>query len=130
MDKARVVSPSRQAKGQIAHASGCMAEDAVCRDYLDRGYALVETRWRGKSGEIDLILRCGDEYVFVEVKKSAQHSVAVERIEYRQVERILSAAAEFCAGLASGTLTPMRFDAASVDQIGRVRIIENAFGLT
>lgn len=122
-------SASRQAKGAVACSAGRMGEDSVCRDYLARGYVLVESRWRGASGEIDLILRKGEEFVFVEVKKSALHARAAERIDRRQIDRICNAALEFCAGLASGMLTLMRFDAALVDQVGRVEIIENAFAM-
>lgn len=123
----RVVSTSRQLRGKVAFSSGRLGEDAVCRDYLDRGYDLVSSRWRGRSGEIDLILKRDDEYVFVEVKTSSRHAYAAERIGARQIERICRAALEFCASLASGMLTLMRFDAALVDQVGRVEIIENAF---
>lgn len=123
------VPQSRRAKGETAYASGRMGEDSVCRDYLSRGYALIETRWRGPSGEIDLILRRDDEFVFVEVKAAAAHAAAAQRIDRRQTDRICRAALEFCAGLASGMQTPMRFDAALVDQVGRVEIIENAFAM-
>ncbi|MFH5776206.1 YraN family protein [Paracoccus sp. NGMCC 1.201697] len=118
----------RSARGSTAFASGRMGEDSVCRNYLERGYALVASRWRGKAGEIDLILRKGEEFVFVEVKTSSQHDRAAERINGRQIDRICHAALEFCGGLATGLLTLMRFDAALVDEIGRVEIIENAFG--
>ncbi|MDO5529346.1 MAG: YraN family protein [Paracoccus sp. (in: a-proteobacteria)] len=105
-----------------------MAEDGVARHYSDRGYALLAKRWRGKAGEIDLICRKGDCYVFVEVKSSSCLDRAAERITRRQMDRICLAACEFCGDLPSQLLTEMRFDAALVDQVGRVKVIENAFG--
>jgi len=119
----------RSARGVAAFASGRMGEDSVCRDYLERGYALIASRWRGHQGEIDLILQREQEFVFVEVKTSSQFGSAAERIDRRQMDRICHAAMEFCGGLATGLLTLMRFDAAFVDRIGRVEIVENAFGM-
>lgn len=125
----RQVSPSRRAKGATAFSMGRMGEDSVQRDYLARGYALIASRWKGKSGEIDLIMQRADEYVFIEVKASSSHAFAAERLDRRQMDRICRAALEFSAGLAQGLLTLMRFDAALVDRTGRVEVIENAFGM-
>lgn len=118
----------RTFRGMVAYSSGRMAEESVVRDYRHRGYEVVAQRWRGKGGEIDLILFKDDEYVFVEVKKARFHDQAAERIGYRQIMRICNAALEFCERLSTGLLTAMRFDAALVDQYGRVEIRENAFG--
>ena len=121
--------PARVMRGRVAYSAGCLAEGSVARAYVDLGHEVVAERWRGRGGEIDLILRKGEEYVFVEVKKSARHAWAAERISARQIARICNAAQEFCGGLPSGLLTAMRFDAALVDQFGRVEIVENAFGV-
>lgn len=117
------------ARGAASFASGRLGEESVCRDYLGRGYALIASRWRGKAGEIDLILQREDEFVFVEVKTASRHADAALRIDRRQMDRICHAAMEFCGGLATGLLTLMRFDAAFVDRIGQVEIVENAFGM-
>lgn len=119
----------RVLRGVVACSDGRLAEGSVARDYLARGYQLVAERWRGRGGEIDLILLKDGEYVFVEVKKASFHDWAAERISHRQILRICNAALEFCGRLSSGLLTAMRFDAALVDQFGRVEIRENAFGM-
>lgn len=125
-----VAMPSRRARqGAVSHSAGILAEGSVVRDYRDRGYEVVAERWRGKAGEIDLILRKADEYAFVEVKKAGMHAWAAERITARQIGRIYRAAQEFCGRLPTGLLTAMRFDAALVDRYGRVEIVENAFGM-
>lgn len=116
-------------RGRVAYSAGCMAEELVARTYIQQGHELIAERWRGRSGEIDLILRRGEEYIFVEVKKSSSHSRAAERIGGRQIARICRAALEFCGRLPTGMMTAMRFDAALVDQFGRVDIVENAFGM-
>jgi putative endonuclease len=43
--------------------------EAIARRYLEaRGLTWVESNWRCLAGEIDLVMRSGDELVFVEVK--------------------------------------------------------------
>ncbi|MCF6445540.1 YraN family protein [Nereida sp. MMG025] len=106
--------------------SGVAAESAVAKTYLEAGYVFEEARWRGRSGEIDLILRQGDTFIFVEVKKSANHEQAAARITPRQTRRIMQAALEFVADHPKGQDTSMRFDAALVDQFGQVSILESA----
>ncbi|MDQ7777907.1 YraN family protein [Paracoccus aminovorans] len=123
-----VALDARAWRGTVACSGGRMAEDSVAREYGMRGYDLIAERWRGQGGEIDLILCKDGEYVFVEVKKASFHHWAAERIGRRQIMRICNAAMEFCGRLSTGLLTPMRFDAALVDQFGRVEIHENAFG--
>ncbi len=80
------------------------------------------------AGEIDLILRDGDEVIFVEVKKSRTHAQAAQRVTRRQMDRICMAACEFVSGEPRGSLKPMRFDVATVDQTGQVKVVANAFG--
>jgi putative endonuclease len=47
---------------------GRRGEDLALEFLQDLGYRLVERNWRATSGEIDLVMREGDEVVFVEVK--------------------------------------------------------------
>ncbi|QRZ13985.1 YraN family protein [Paracoccus methylovorus] len=122
-------SDSKARQGALAYSAGRFAEESVAREYRQRGYEVMAERWRGRGGEIDLILRKDDEYVFVEVKKSRLHDWAAERINARQIARICNSALEYCGRLPAGLLTAMRFDAALVDQFGRVDIIESAFGV-
>ncbi|MGA1209902.1 MAG: YraN family protein [Gemmobacter sp.] len=109
------------------HLAGQSAESAVARHYAQKGYALERSRWRGLSGEIDIILRRGADIVFVEVKSARTLAEAAERLTLRQMRRIWSAAAEFLAGEPAGGLTPARIDAALVDRQGRIEILENAY---
>lgn len=119
---------ARRSRGQMAYQSGRLAEMAAADRYLAAGYKLVAKRWRGKAGEIDMILKQGTQFVFVEVKSSRDFARAAERISRRQMDRICMAACEFCGTLPTGQTTKMRMDAALVDQFGRVEIIEGAFG--
>jgi len=116
-------------RGRLNHAAGAAAEDSVANEYARRGQPVVARRWRGPGGggEIDLIARDGTGYVFVEVKKGTSHDGALARVSHRQIHRIMASAEEFVGTLAGGSLTEMRFDVATVDSSGRIRILENAF---
>jgi len=112
-------------QGDTNYHAGLAAEAVVARDYLARGQKIACQRWRGKGGEIDLIIREGDRVVFTEVKKSRTHDIAATRLSAKQMQRICNAACEFVDGEPKGQLTEIRFDLATVDQAGTVRIIEN-----
>lgn len=118
----------RRQRGAAAWASGAAAEEAVARAYEARGYAIAARRWRSPFGEIDLIVRDGATVVVVEVKKARNLEEAAHRLSRRQMDRLCAAAQVFCEGEPSGSLTELRFDLALADGMGRVRVIENAWG--
>lgn len=119
---------ARRQRGLVAQAAGVLAEDAVLRHYLRQGARLLDSRWRGGGAEIDLILQQGEDLVFVEVKKAGSHAAAAARLSRAQMARICRAACCYCEAAGVSSLTPMRFDAALVDALGRVEVIANAFG--
>lgn len=113
--------------GITSYHAGLVAEDSVARLYAGSGRPIVARRWRGSAGEIDLIARDGAEVIFIEVKKSKTHAMAADHLTPRQMGRIYGAASEFIGGEPAGQLTPVRFDVALVDQLGRIEILQNAF---
>jgi putative endonuclease len=113
--------------GLVSYHAGLAAEQAVQRHYVEAGRVHAASRWRGKSGEIDLIMRDGAAVVFVEVKKAASHADAALRVTKRQMARIYASASEFLAGEPAGQNTESRFDVALVDSYGRIEVLENAF---
>lgn len=119
---------SRVMSGRLAYHAGLAAEDIVAQDYARRGRPVAHRRWRGVAGEIDLIARDGACVVFIEVKKSKTFDLAAERLGRRQMDRLCNAACEFLDSEPRGSLTEMRFDLALIDGLGRMQIIENAFG--
>ena len=119
----------RAARGLSSHAAGHAAEDLAARAYADRDCDILERCWRSPAGEVDLILKDGDQVVFVEVKRAETHDAAAHRLSRRQMDRICQAALIYADRLPRGSLTDMRFDAALVDAQGRVEILQNAFGL-
>lgn len=123
----RTPDKARTQRGLSAWHAGAAAEKAVERRYVDEGFALVARRWRKGGGEIDLILRDGPGIVFVEVKKSRDFETAATRILPHQIARIHTGAEVFLADEPKGELTPCRFDVALVNDVGEIRILENAF---
>lgn len=113
--------------GQVGYLAGLAAEQAVARTYERMGRPILASRWRGQGGEIDLVAQQDDAVVFVEVKKARSHDLALGRVSRRQARRIMAAASEYVGTLATGQLTHMRFDVATVDETGDVRLLENAF---
>ncbi|WP_095589515.1 YraN family protein [Actibacterium ureilyticum] len=112
--------------GARSYHAGLAAEDAVARLYETNGAQVLERRWRGTAGEVDLILEQGGTVVFVEVKQSRDTGTAALHLTDRQAARIYAAAEEFLATRPGGLLTETRIDVALVDGQGNITIIENA----
>jgi putative endonuclease len=98
--------------GARSYHAGLAAEDSVAQRYARAGHQVAARRWRGKSGEVDLIARDGDVVIFIEVKQSRTHADAAE---------------EFIGDEPNGSLTDVRFDVALVDGKGVIEILENAY---
>ena len=114
--------------GARSYHAGLAAEDIVQRAYEATGHTLRARRWRGKAGEIDLILDDATDaggLVFVEVKAAATHDTALSSLSPRQLARIALAAEEYIGSLDAPALIAMRIDLAAVDGAGRVEIVPN-----
>ncbi|WP_339853892.1 YraN family protein [Roseovarius nubinhibens] len=131
VNAAPMVTPpvaARQRRGRRAYDRGRAAEETVLRRYEARGARCLARRWRGQSGEIDLIFRHQGVILCVEVKSAATHERALESLSAAQMARIYTAASEFLGQVPEGQLAELRFDVATVDGMGVPRILENAFG--
>ena len=112
-------------RGRRNYETGLAAEDIVQRRYADQGYELAGSRWRGLSGEIDLIFRRGADIVFAEVKASRDFARAAQALSGRQLGRIAAAADEYLARTFGHCDVNCRIDLALVDGQGRSHILEN-----
>lgn len=94
---------------------GQMWEQRVLAHLLRHGLQLVETNFRCKSGEIDLILRDGAALVFVEVRQraSAAHGGAAASIHPAKMRRIINASNTYLQRLPQ--LPPCRIDVVAID---------------
>ncbi len=108
---------------------GKAAEERACRHLTARGLRLVERNFRCRRGEIDLIMRDGQELVFVEVRyrKDSRFGSAAESVDRRKQQRIVAAATLYLQR--SSGIPPCRFDvlAISADQEEPIEWVRNAF---
>ena len=112
-------------------AVGARGEDMAADFLTSQGYRLLARRYRAAGGEIDLIVRQGDELVFVEVKTSGQNSLGPpeERVDAAKRKRLTRAARHYLLKHAdSGTIC--RFDVVAVILTGgdpEIEHLEDAF---
>lgn len=73
---------------------GQWGEDLAAQALERRGYLIVERNWRCPGGEIDLIMRDGEAWAFVEVKlrSRADYGTPEEAVDERKQARLLQAA--------------------------------------
>lgn len=104
-------SPSR--KHQAAEARGRQAEAKAQLMLRLKGYRILEKRYRSPAGEIDLIARKGDLFVFIEVKVRKTTDEAFESITPKQRLRIEAAANQWLQSQSSQEFA-CRFDVIAV----------------
>ncbi len=106
--------------GEIDRAArGRVGEEAAALYLSGHGYRIIARNRRTPAGELDLVCRHGDHYVFVEVKArgSDGYGTALEAIGARKARRLRASAAWW---LAEHGLFPcrVRFDAVTVSLDG------------
>ena len=76
-------------------AQGTVAEDLALRYLEARGLSLVTRNFRCRVGELDLIMRDGEQLVFVEVRsrRHNRYGTPAESITRTKQQRLLRAAA-------------------------------------
>ena len=112
--------------------SGAQAEQTAARYLQQQGLQLVESNYRCRFGEIDLILRDGDILVFAEVRLRSRNNFggAAASIDVHKQAKLIRAAQSYLAGLSS--VPPCRFDAVlmkSAEGVAGIEWIKNAFEL-
>jgi putative endonuclease len=66
--------------------------EEIARDYLERqGYQILDTNFRTRFGEIDIVAREGDIFVFVEVKarRGISFGLPEEAVTFRKQNKII-----------------------------------------
>jgi putative endonuclease len=120
-------SPARRLRGQRAYLSGLAAEQGVERHYARRGQHVLARRWRGLSGEIDLVLDGPEGLIFVEVKCGPTHDMAAERLGPAQRQRICLAVEEYVDQVLGQPFAERQYHLATVDGTGQVAIRDDYF---
>lgn len=112
-------------------AFGRSAEADAARFLKKNGYAVLETNYRCRAGEIDIVAREGTVLVFCEVKarRNTAFGSALEGLTPQKTRKI-KAAAEHYLMKNSVTGVDVRFDVVTMDGVGaaqKTALIRNAF---
>lgn len=105
--------------------------EIIAVNYLKKqGYKILETNYKNKIGEIDIIAKDKDFFVFVEVKTrtSSMFGDPLEAIDEQKQYKIRQVATMYL--MKTNQLeTPVRFDAIAIlgDEDHEIRHIKDAF---
>ena len=116
-----------QTRNRSNLARGRWGEDLALRHYARLGYTPVYRNWRGPSGELDLVVRRGDTYVFSEVKarRTDRYGPPAAAVGHAKQRRIRRLAVEWLgAHRLSGV--DVRFDVVAITG-NRIKLYERAF---
>jgi putative endonuclease len=100
---------------RVRRAVGDYGERLAARYLEAAGLVVLERNWRCPGGEVDLILRDGDDVVFCEVKtrRSERFGAAAEAVSPAKVRRLRRLAARWLAE-SSVRAREVRFDVVAV----------------
>lgn len=90
-------APGEDRKRSLARLAGVDAERLALLCLLARGYWPLARDWRGRGGEIDLIMRRGRTVIAVEVKARPTFDAAEAAITPAKIARIAAAMRQFRA---------------------------------
>ena len=114
------------------HPLGPAGEQAAAAWYRAAGYEVLDTNWRRREGELDLVLRRGRTVVFCEVKTRSGDGFGhpAEAVTREKRHRLRLLAAKWLEEFAT-PVRDLRFDVAAVhwrrDGEPDIEIIEGAF---
>ena len=110
----------------IHYNLGILAEYCVLIYYLIRLYQPLHHRYKSYVGEIDLIMKRGNQLVFIEVK-ARKHGLHDDIVSDNQQQRITRTAELFITKHQQYNRYNMRFDLVVVKPYRLPRIIKNAW---
>jgi putative endonuclease len=109
--------------------AGALAEQWAVQYLQKNGLKLIARNFRGRFGEIDLIMQDGSSLVFIEVRlrRNAQFGGAAASIDRHKQQRIILTAHQYLSELARPP--PCRFDAVVMDDVEGLNAqwLKNAF---
>lgn len=106
--------PASGDKKRKALARGVRGEWLAALSLRLRGYSIVERNFRCKSGEIDIIIRKGDQIAFVEVKVRDSENAALDAVGALSRRRITNAANFWISRRRDAHRLSWRFDIVAV----------------
>jgi putative endonuclease len=114
-------------------ALGKRGEDLACQELIRQGYAILDRRFRTRCGELDIVAKDGNVFVFIEVKarSGCRFGSPFESLTWQKRQR-LSSMAESYLFLKRLSGVACRFDVVSIveSQSGcTIELIRGAFEL-
>lgn len=110
--------------------TGASGEKLALETLKQRNYKIIETNFRSKFGEIDIIAQDGDTLVYIEVKtrSSQQFGLPEEAVGYRKLQHLLKTAA-FYRTQRNNLPEGERVDVVAIEtNSGRVDLLKNVTG--
>lgn len=107
---------------------GADAEARALRHLRAHGLAPLARNWRGRRGELDLVMLDGEVLVIAEVRSRARtdYGSAVDTIDGRKQAHLVHAAREFLASHPEHADREVRFDVVAIDA-GALEWLKAAF---
>lgn len=116
---------------QARQIFGRFGEQLACDELETRGYVVLERRYRRREGELDIVAKHGDVFVFVEVKARRDRSFGdpEEAVTLQKQQKMVWMATDYLArnGLDD---VPCRFDVVAINtdtDPPTVSVLEDAF---
>lgn len=112
-----------------ARQLGSIAENRACEFLLKRGLKLLQRNYYCKLGEIDLVMKDKEEFVFVEVRyrKVADFGGGLESITFHKQKKLIKASLHYLM-VHKLLSSPCRFDAVAIaKRESDIVWIKNAF---
>jgi putative endonuclease len=113
--------------------TGDAGEQAAAAHLRAAGYAVLDVKYRARTGEVDIVAADGETLVFVEVKarRSGDYGTPAEAVTPRKQGKIMATA--LCYMKHRGLYDrPMRFDVVEImfaaGKVAKLNHIVNAFG--
>ncbi|WP_076412387.1 YraN family protein [Shewanella sp. UCD-KL12] len=112
---------------QLATQASGQAGERLAREFLEQqGLTFVQQNIKYKFGELDLIMKQGEEWIFVEVKyrSSGRYGGAINALGNKQIQRLKRAAEHFIQLNHIDAIC--RFDLIAIDD-DQINWLQNAF---
>lgn len=118
-------TPAPREQARRSQRVGRAGEDAAAAYLEKRGWAVVARNWRSREGEIDIVAREGETWVFVEVRTRTTEEAAFESLVGRKAARMARTALAYldAHGLAEAA---WRVDAIAVVRTRGTLALEHA----
>ncbi|MFP4130718.1 MAG: YraN family protein [Thiohalospira sp.] len=113
----------------MARAKGDAAEERALNYLRGQGLTLITRNWHCRMGELDLVMRDGEELVIVEVRQRSRsgYGTAAESITATKRQRLTRATRHYLQRHPPEAQRPVRFDVVALDGNGDPEWIRHAF---